>query len=104
MGMATELTEIRLQDGRILFAEVEETRGGGPTAVAIGDVDFHKALSSIKGAAEELFDTLHSMTVSPDSCEISFGIKLSGSIGAVLAKAEGEANFAVKMTWSDLKA
>lgn len=129
----SELVEVRLQDGRTMFVEVEEsprlvvsvppseivrgdpTERGNPVERGIdGDdvvtrstpalravMDFSDSVQTIKSAAADLLDALS--TIEPNSCEISFGVKLSGSFGAVLAKVSTEANFSVKMTWNDLQ-
>ena len=123
----SELVEVRLQDGRTMFVEVEESprlvvsvppseivrgnpveRGidgddvvtrGTPALRAV--MEFSDSVQTIKSAAADLLDALS--TIEPNSCEISFGVKLSGSFGAVLAKVSTEANFSVKMTWNDLQ-
>lgn len=40
----------------------------------------------------------------PTKTEVEFGIKLSVEAGAILAKAGGEANFTVKLTWDTAEA
>jgi hypothetical protein len=39
----------------------------------------------------------------PTGLEVTFGVKLSTELGAFVAKASGEANFTVKLTWSKPK-
>ena len=102
--MTNTLTNIKLANGRELLVEVEEPDLlVGVKAVGLGSdgaIDFAAALDEIKRAAAQVLDALQSIAVPPNSCEIQFGIKLSGTVGVILAKASTEANFAVKMTWS----
>jgi hypothetical protein len=37
--------------------------------------------------------------MAPSGGEVEFGIKLSGEVGAILAKASGEANISVTLKW-----
>jgi len=104
--MVSTITKIPMSNNRELLVEVDEPRDPARSLVSAGpprDLDFGAALGSIKEAAEELFTTLQSVSVKPDSCEIAFGVKITGSFGAILAKAQAEGNFSVKMTWSGLK-
>jgi hypothetical protein len=101
--MATELVKVKLADGKELLVEVEEPTLVGVQATALGpggEIDLASAMEHVKGAATQLFQALQEMTVKPDDCEITFGIKLSASAGVILAKAGAEANFEVKLGWS----
>jgi Trypsin-co-occurring domain 1 len=89
-----------------LAVEVDEPTAVGVRAVALtdkGEVDFAAALEHIKTAASQLQTTMASVAIPPKDCEISFGIKFSASAGIVLAKAGTEANFGIKMSWSNEK-
>ncbi len=105
--MATELVAVKLKDGGQIMVEVDEPpRAAGVKAVGLGragEIDFDTALDQIKSAANQLQNSLASIAVPPDGCEISFGIKLSVSAGVILAKAGTEANFTIKMNWSKKK-
>lgn len=102
--MAETVIAIRLEDGSEIFAEVERPQGVfGEAAFGDGEpqeIDFGKALKRVKSAANELVDTIRTMTVQPDECEITFGVKLNAQAGAIIAKASAEANFTVKLSWS----
>lgn len=102
--MGVSVVTVRLQDGSEILAEVEPLEDEfGEAAFGDslpGEIDFKSALSRVKSAAGELLETIRSMDVQPDDCEVSFGIKLSGELGAIIAKASGEANFTVKLSWS----
>ena len=101
--MATQIVKLLLSDGKEILVESDDTPAVGVKAVGLapgGRIDLAAALDNIKQAAEELRNTLQKIAVPPDSCEISFGVKLSASAGVVLAKAETEANFGITMSWS----
>ncbi|MCO6009272.1 hypothetical protein NE236_30305 [Actinoallomurus purpureus] len=36
----------------------------------------------------------------PDEVEVTFGVKVSGTVDWLIAKSAGESNFQIKMTWS----
>jgi hypothetical protein len=101
--MAEQVVTARLNSGEAILFEVDEPEAYGVTAVGIrredGTIDLDSALSGVKEAAAQVLQTIRSIAVPPDSCEISFGVKLSGSMGAIIAKASTEANFTIKLVW-----
>lgn len=103
--MAEKLVMAHLDSGETLLFEVEEIDDYGVTAVSIGVdpetgmIDLGKALTGVRRAAAQVLDAVRSISVPPDNCEIQFGVKLSGSLGAIIAKASTEANFTIKLTW-----
>jgi hypothetical protein len=104
--MAVRLTTVMLAGGQQLAVEVDEPAAVGVRPVALtekGEIDFAAALEHIKAAASQLQTALASVAIPPKDCEISFGIKFSASAGVILAKAGTEANFGIKMTWSNKK-
>jgi Trypsin-co-occurring domain 1 len=104
--MPVKLTTVVLAGGQELAVEVDEPPAAGVRAVALtdkGEIDFAAALEHIKAAASQLQTALASVAIPPQNCEISFGIKFSASAGVILAKAGTEANFGIKMSWSNKK-
>lgn len=104
--MATKLARVKLANGEELMVEVDEPPTTGVKAVSVGrggEIEFGPALENVKSAAGQLLEKLREIAVPPDSCEISFGIKLSASAGVILAKAGTEANFTIKMSWAARK-
>ena len=103
--MGTQVKIATLEDGRPFYFEEDVAPTGALQNVSIGDLagrlDFGDALQAIKDAAETMLDQLSALARKPNGIEISFGIKLSSAVGAIIAKAEGEANFSVKLSWSD---
>jgi hypothetical protein len=53
----------------------------------------------VKPAASALVDGLRGMADAPDEVQVTFGIRLSGEMGAVIAKTSAEANFEVVLRW-----
>ena len=54
----------------------------------------------MKPAAVALVDGLRGMVDAPDEIQVTFGIRLSGEVGAVIAKTSADANFEVSMRWT----
>jgi hypothetical protein len=103
MDDETALAEFPLEDGSSVFVEVTPT--AGETRVARGDaitkarVTFEEAVGQVRNAAVAALDQFRQMASQPDQVEISFGVKLTTDVGAVLAKAGVEGQLAVKLTW-----
>lgn len=105
-----ELVEIKLRDGSTILAEVEEgprdaasSHARSPVSLGgelIERADFGETMRSVQAAAAEVAESLHSMARMPNSCEVSFGIKLSASGSAILAKMSGDVNFSVTLKWT----
>jgi hypothetical protein len=105
--MTDKLVSARLASGETVAFEVEEVDDfGGVTAVSIaidpetGVINLEQALTGVRRAAGQVLDAVRLIAVPPDSCEIEFGVKLSGSMGAIIAKASTEANFRIKLAWT----
>ena len=105
-----ELIEFPLEGGGsvIVVASRESgpiTRGGitrraePSELLSRADQTLETALGRVQPAAEALLKNVLSLANVPDSVEIRFGVVLSASIGAVIAKGSGEANFAVTLRW-----
>lgn len=98
------IVEYKMQDGGSIFAEVDVPDTGiGQVSRADGVVEaaktFDEALDQITPAAETIITKLRHLATSPDEIGVEFGIKLSGKFGALIASAEGEANFTVTLSW-----
>lgn len=99
---------ILLEDGSEVIFEIEETTSG-PQRVGVGAIKgakmkFKEAIANIAPLTDELLEALRSSTREPESVEIQMGIKVSGEIGAVVAKATTEGNFLVKVKWTNATA
>ena len=57
------------------------------------------AMNAIHNMAQRVIATMDTLSNKPSQVEVEFGIKLDLESGALIAKAGGEANLKVKMTW-----
>lgn len=89
-----------------LLVEVDEPQTMGLQRISADDLgdkitdaseSFEEAIDSVLEHAKQVLDSLEKLL--PSEAEIEFGIKLTAQAGAILAKAGGEANFSVKLTW-----
>jgi NTP-dependent ternary system trypsin peptidase co-occuring protein len=83
----------------------------GPIKVSAGDkktagtvaqaqITFEEALESVKPSIAGFVALIDSLAKKPDNVELSFGLKVAGEIGLfTIAKASGEANYTLKLTW-----
>ena len=100
------IVEFTLEGGGTIPVEVDESFSGGVVRSArpgevVGQAteSLGEALDRAMPAAQALIARLQALGSRPDSIEIQFGLKLSGELGAVLAKTGAEGNFSVKLTW-----
>ncbi|MFI7022268.1 CU044_2847 family protein [Micromonospora sp. NPDC049900] len=95
--MQSEVVRYQVDDQTIALIEVEPLAGFQPAG--IGDVAgrVRESAAPAVAAAKELLEQVKS--VAPDSVEVRFGIKATGTANWVVAKATGEANFEVTLAW-----
>ncbi len=108
-----KITTFQTAHGPIAFEVVETERttvdaaskdgrtakGGGTFQTS--DLDFMAALGSLKAFAGCIDDVLADMPKRPKVFKAEVGLKLSGSTGFVIAKAGGECEVTLSMTWGD---
>ncbi|MEM9578364.1 MAG: CU044_2847 family protein [Pseudomonadota bacterium] len=80
-------------------AAEEEMVGIGDAIADQFDGSFENALEKIKPAAEQLISSLQDFVEEPEEIEVSFGIKMNASFGALIASGKAEGHFNVKMKW-----
>ena len=100
------LVEFPLEDGTTMLVEIEEPDQGGLVKASRADdvtVKAHqtleKSLEKVKPAAQIVIQKLRELHDSPDEVQVSFGLKLSAEVGAVLASGSVEANYTVTLKW-----
>lgn len=107
-GMA-EIVEFKSGDG-VVRVEVEgqepgtlqrSSLPGGDKIVKAAD-SFEDALAEVVPAADKLLEKLKKLQ--PDSAELEFGVKLSGQLGGMFAKAAGEGQITVRLSWDSIGA
>jgi hypothetical protein len=103
-----QLVEFPLEGGGTVVVEVAEPVSGGAVRRGLGpaelvgraDETVDAAFARVKPAAAALVEGLRDLVDAPDEIQVKFGIRLSGEVGAVIAKTSGEANFEVVMRWT----
>lgn len=64
-----------------------------------GAVNFSEAADRALPVARMLVDKLQGVASNVKEIEVEFGLKLSGEVGALIAKTGTEANFRIKLVW-----
>ncbi len=96
--MASQVVTYRVDDATTVKFEIEPSEGfrpAGPEEV-LGRVQ--QAVGPAVEAAKAVLDKVKE--AQPDGVELKFGIKVSGGANWLVARAAGEANFDVTLTWS----
>ena len=96
--MPSQIVTYQVDESTIVKFEIEPTeefRPAGPGEV-LGRVT--QAVGPAVDAAKAVLERIREAR--PDRAEIKFGIKVSGGANWLVAKAVGEGNFEVTLTWS----
>jgi Trypsin-co-occurring domain 1 len=96
--MAEQIVTYRVDDRTTVMLEIEPTGGfrpAGPGEI-LGRV--REAVGPAVEAAKAVLDKVKE--IGPDEIVVKFGIKASGQANWFVAKASGEGNFEVTLTWS----
>lgn len=100
-----ETIEMELSDGTSIFAEVEPVPSvGGFAPVSKGPLEklsFDSAIKRVQPMAEMIVATFKSLPSQPSEVEFSFGLKLSGELGFLVAKTQTEGNFTLTLKWDN---
>ncbi|WP_027341401.1 CU044_2847 family protein [Hamadaea tsunoensis] len=98
-----DLVQFRTENGDALIVEVDEPSVGlqrvarNGTAIAEAGQRLEQALDSLRPSLAAVMESIAAMA--PTSHEIEFGLKLSGEVGAVVARSTAECHFVVRMQW-----
>ena len=76
-------------------------RGGGlpRDLVERSSQTLDEAVARVKPAAQALVTAMTDLPRRPDELTVTFGIELSGSMGAIIASTAAKANIAITLTW-----
>jgi hypothetical protein len=85
-------------DEGALDSGVEQASRGDDVGKAAATIA--QSVDSVWPAAEAVLKTLRGHVHGPDEVTLTFGVKLSGGVNAIIAAATGEANFQVQMKWA----
>lgn len=100
------LVEFRLDEGSSIVVEVDEPELAGTIRATRGDTiakakeTLEDALNKVLPATKSIVEKLRGMDNIPDEVEVSFGVKLTTTAGAVIASACAEANFDITIRWT----
>jgi hypothetical protein len=101
----SELVRFGLDGDASVLVEVDDTGlpglqlvGRAQDGIVEAGRQLNDALAGVRGAAQESICMLRSL--SPDQCELEFGVKFAGEAGAVIAKTSAEGHFVVKLSWA----
>lgn len=104
--MPKVVTEFSTDSGDPVRVEIEAPEGQGPVHVGRGgDVvekasrSFNEALAGLRPIAEGILAQTTDLARAPKGVEVSFGIRLSGEMGVILASSSAEAHVEVKLSW-----
>jgi hypothetical protein len=89
-----------------VLVEVKDDRSQGPVAVGRADSvvesaheTFERALDGLRPIAEGILDQVVGIVHQPETVEVTFGIRLSGTLGVVLAQSSVDAHCTIKLSW-----
>lgn len=96
--MSSQVVAYRVDDATVVRLETEASEGFRPADA--GEV-FGRVREAVTPAVEAAKEVLEKVKeAGPDAVEVRFGVKASGEAGWLVAKASGEGNFEVSLTWS----
>lgn len=105
--MSKNLVEFELEDGASVVFETDLAEEG-VQRISRGDEEgshsekalqkFNTVAASIRPAAQIVLDALKEMN-SPKEIELEFGLKFGAKTGVILASADTDVNFKVKVKW-----
>jgi hypothetical protein len=97
-AMSSQVVTYRVDDATTVRLEVEPGEGFHPAGP--GEV-FGRVREAVTPAVEAAKAVLEKVKeAGPDAVEVKFGVKASGEASWLVAKAAGEGNFEVTLTWS----
>jgi hypothetical protein len=101
-----QLLEFELDDGGMVFVEVEDDEPGIERAARVDDVvvkarvNLESALDQVRVFASIALGRLRALAEQPQQIEVEFGIRLNAEAGAVIARTQAEAHMQVTLTWT----
>ena len=103
-----QLVEFKLSDDEesTIFIEVEEPAPAnvkvarGERAISEGKKTFVKALEGLNPMFSAIKKKFDEMNEPADEVEVKFGLKLNGTVGAVIS-ASGEASYEITLRWDN---
>jgi hypothetical protein len=100
-----EVRRLAINTSAPILIEIEPKAGVKTVAIRPESLSEESAkaidsvMNTIYNTATRINTTIEALAVKPSEVEVNFGIKAVAETGAIIAKASGEANFGVKITW-----
>jgi hypothetical protein len=95
--VSSQIVTYELDDSTMVRFEVEPPPGFAPAGAGEIAGRVREAVGPAVEAAKTVLDKLKETR--PDQVVLTFGIKVSGGANWLVAKAAGEANFEISLTW-----
>jgi hypothetical protein len=105
----SDYIETYAKDGTSIRIEVEapvKSSTGFAQKLAPGDVSneavkdaYDQTLSTIRGYANGVIDTIQSLETLPSAASVDFSIKVDAEVGAMIAKSRDEGQFKISLSW-----
>jgi len=95
--MSTQIVSYQLDDSTTVQFEFEPPPGFSPAGAGEIAGRVREAVGPAVEAAKTVLDKVKDAR--PNQVELRFGIKVSGGANWLVAKATGEANFEISLTW-----
>jgi hypothetical protein len=102
----TQLLDLELEEGGSILVEVEEpapgpvTRGRPAETVTKAGESLEQVLGQLGPAVRGIVSQLRTAADWPEEVQVEFGVKLSTDANVIIARAGGEANLRIALTWS----
>jgi hypothetical protein len=100
-----QLVKYKLKDGTFFLVEIDTSesegvnRAGRKDLPAEANMMFEDAINKVKPMATAIIESMRSITDPSPEVEISFGLKMTATAGAVLASAGAEAHYSLTLRW-----
>lgn len=96
--MSSQIVTYRVDDATTVRLEIEPAEGFRPAGPGEVAGRIREAITPAVEAAKAVLEKVKETR--PDEIEVKFGVKASGEASWLVAKAAGEGNFEVTLTWS----
>jgi hypothetical protein len=96
--MSSQVVTYRVDDVTTVGLEIEPAEGFRPAGPGEVLGRIQEAIAPAVEAAKAVLDKVKETR--PDEIEVKFGVKASGEASWLVAKAAGEGNFEITLTWS----
>jgi hypothetical protein len=96
--MSSQVVTYRVDDATLVKFEVEPAEGFRPAGPGEVAGRIREAIGPAVEAAKAVLEKVKETR--PDGIEVKFGVKASGEASWLVAKAAGEGNFEVTLTWT----